>query len=361
MTFLRAHLQRASGYRPGEQPAPSSPILKLNTNENPYPPSPEVAKALQSLDVDWLRRYPDSSAGMFRVVVSDVLQVEPDSVLVGNGSDELLGLMLHAFVEPNAKVVYPVPTYVLYRTLAELQNARPVEIPYGVGSGNEFYFPLQALADSQGAITLVASPNSPTGHRVSVEELDALATALSGVLVIDEAYVDFTETDALSLIQAHPNVVVLRTLSKGYSLAGLRLGFAVAQPELIQDLKKVKDSYAVDAVAVIAGTAAFRDQAHKDSNVAKVRRSRPILQQQLNELGFKVWPSEGNFLMVQPPAGIDALTLQQTLKQQGILIRHYGLPWIADKLRITVGTDDQNEQLCQTVREIFKRSIRSSC
>ena len=356
MTFLRAHLQRATGYRPSEQPALGSPILKLNTNENPYPPSPEVAKALQSLDLEWLRRYPDSSAQMFRGAVSDVLQVAPESILVGNGGDELLALLLHAFVDPDAKVVYPVPTYVLYRTLAELQNARPVEIPYEE-EGDRFCFPLRALAEAQGAITLVASPNSPTGHCVSVQELEVLATALNGVLVIDEAYVDFTDTNALHLVQDHPNVVVLRTLSKGYSLAGLRIGFAIAQPDLIRDLRKVKDSYAVDAVAMLAGTAAFRDQVYKDLNVAKVLQSRFTLQQQLADLDFKVWPSEANFLMVQPPTGIEALTLQQTLKQQGILIRHFDLPSVADKLRITVGTDDQNERLCRQLKALCRLSI----
>ncbi len=350
MTFLRQHLQSVTGYTPGEQPPPGSTVLKLNTNENPYPPSPEVTKVLQNLDLEVLRRYPDPSARIFRAAVSDVLQISADSVTVGNGSDELLSLIMRAFAEKDARVVYPMPSYVLYRTLAELQNAKPFEILYD----DSFSFPLQALIETQGSITLIASPNSPTGHVVSMHDLDALAAALKGILVIDEAYIDFTNDNALHLVQKHANVIVLRTLSKGYSLAGLRLGFAIAQPTLSQDLNKVKDSYAVDAIAALAGTAALRDQAHKDLNVEKVLRSRPLLQAQLENLGFNVWPSAANFLLVQPPQSFQAVELQQALKKQGILVRHFNLPGVEDKLRITVGTDAQNEQLCCCLADLHK-------
>jgi histidinol-phosphate aminotransferase len=354
MTFLRKHLQSVTGYTPGEQPPPGSPVLKLNTNENPYPPSPEVTKVLQNLDLDCLRRYPDPSARIFREAISDVLQVSMDSVTVGNGSDELLSLIMRAFAEKDARVVYPMPSYVLYRTLAELQDANPFEILYD----DSFSFPLQALIEAQGAVTLIASPNSPTGHVVSIHELDTLAGALKGILVVDEAYVDFANDSALHLVQKHANVIILRTLSKGYSLAGLRLGFAIAQPALIRDLDKVKDSYAVDAIAALAGAAALRDQTHKNLNVEKVLRSRPILKQQLEKLGFKVWPSAANFFLVQPPFGLPALELQQVLKKQGILIRHFNLPGVEDKLRITIGTDAQNEQLCRCLTEIYKAANR---
>jgi histidinol-phosphate aminotransferase len=348
MTFLRKHLQSATGYTPGEQPPPGSAVIKLNTNENPYPPSPEVTNAIQTLDLEWLRRYPDPSARGFRAAVSDVFGVPSDSAIVGNGSDELLGLILRAFVEPGARVVYPTPTYSLYRTLTELQDAQTVEILY-----DECYrFPLQALKAAQGAVTLIASPNSPTGHAIPIPDLDALAGALDGVLAIDEAYVDFAAENALHLVQKHANVIVLRTLSKGYSLAGLRLGFAIAQPSLIRDLQKIKDSYAVDAIAALAGAAALRDQAHKDLNVRKVLKSRPALQQQLAELGFKVWPSEANFVMVQPPSALLAIELQQALKRQNILVRHFNLPAVANNLRITIGTDAQNDQLCRSLEAI---------
>jgi histidinol-phosphate aminotransferase len=350
MTFLRQHLQNVTGYTPGEQPLTGSTVLKLNTNENPYPPSPEVAKVLQNLDLEGLRRYPDPTARIFREAARDVFQVSADSVIVGNGSDELLGLIMRAFAEKGARVVYPMPSYVLYRTLAELQDAQPFEILYD----DAFRFSFQELKEAQGAITLIASPNSPTGHTVAIQDLDALAGSLKGILVIDEAYVDFANNHALHLVQKHANVIVLRTLSKGYSLAGLRLGFAIAQPALIRDLSKIKDSYAVDMIAALAGAAALRDQAHKDLNVGKVLQSRPILQQQLETLGFRVWPSAANFLLVQPPKGFQAVELQQALKTQGILVRYFNLPSVEDKLRITVGTDAQNERLCGCLAALYK-------
>jgi histidinol-phosphate aminotransferase len=354
MTFLRKHLQSVTGYISGEQPPPGSAVLKLNTNENPYPASPEVAKVLQNFDLEYLRRYPDPAGYLFREAVSEVLQVSADMVTAGNGSDELLGLVLRAFVEKDARAVYPMPSYVFYRTLAELQGARPLEILYD----EAFRFPLQALIEAQGAVTLIASPNSPTGHVISISDLETLAESLAGILVIDEAYVDFAKIDALHLVQKHANVIILRTLSKGYSLAGLRLGFAIAQPSLIRDLNKVKDSYAVDAIAALAGAAALRDQAHKDLNVEKVLRSRPILQQQLENLGFRVWPSAANFVLVQPPLGLQAVELQQALKKQSILIRHFNVPGVEDKLRITICTDAQNEQLWRCLAEICKAASK---
>jgi histidinol-phosphate aminotransferase len=346
MTFLRKHLQSVAGYTPGEQPPPGSPVIKLNTNENPYPPSPEVFRSLQTLDPEWLRRYPDPTAIAFRQAASEVLDIPPDWITVGNGSDELISLIVRAFVEPGATVVYPMPSYVLYRTVAQIQNAQPIEIPYD----EDFSFPLQALLEAQGAVTFIASPNSPIGNVVSLADLKTLADHLQGVLVVDEAYVDFTHANALPLLQNHPNVMLLRTLSKGYSLAGLRLGFAIAHPTLIQALNKIKDSYAVDVIAAIAGAAALRDQVHKNQNVEKVLRSRATLYQNLELLGFQVWPSEGNFLLVQPPQLETAIALQQTLKTQGILVRHFDLPGVCDKLRITIGTDPQNEMLYQLLK-----------
>jgi histidinol-phosphate aminotransferase len=346
MSFLRKHLQTVPGYIPGEQSPPGSPVLKLNTNENPYPPSPKVLQALQNLDPECLRRYPSPNAIALCQAASEVFEILPDWITVGNGSDELISLIVRAFVEPGETVVYPMPTYVLYRTVAQLQDTQPVELSYP----EDFTFPLQDLINAQGKVTFIAAPNSPTGNAVPIDQLDALAAALKGIVVIDEAYVDFTDDNALRLVQKHQNIIILRTLSKSYSLAGLRLGLAIAPPALITDLNTVKDSYAVDAIAVLLGAAALRDQEYKNLNVEKVLRSRTILKQNLMELGFQVWPSETNFLLVKPPRR-EALELQQVLKQRGILIRHFNLPGVHDKLRITVGTDEQNEFLCCLLQE----------
>lgn len=339
-----------TGYEPGEQPPPGSTLVKLNTNENPYPPSPEVLNALHQLDGELLRRYPDPSAERFRQSASRALGVPPDWILVGNGSDDLLTMIVRACVEPGQQVVYPVPTYVLYQTLAQIQDAKLTEIPYG----EDFDLPINQLVEADGAVTFVASPNSPSGHTVSIELLDKLASHLSGVLAIDEAYVDFAEVTALDLVQSHSNVIVLRTLSKGYSLAGLRLGFAVANPELLAGLIKVKDSYNVDAIACILGAAAIEDQSYKTQNVERIKTSRYKLASHLKKLGFRVWPSQANFLLVKSPQG-DAKQLYLTLKAQGILVRYFKQPSLADKLRITVGTDEQNDVLIKALTELLHK------
>ncbi len=348
MAYFRKNIDAMSGYEPGEQPPPGSRLIKLNTNENPYPPSPEVLNALHKLDGELLRRYPDPTAERFRQSVSKALNVSPDWVLVGNGSDDLLNIIVRACVEPGQKVVYPTPTYVLYQTLAQIQDAKLTEIPYG----EDFNLPIDRLVEADGAVTFVASPNSPSGHTVSIELLDQLALHLSGVLVIDEAYVDFAAANSLELVQRHSNVVVLRTLSKGYSLAGLRLGFAVANPGLLEGLIKVKDSYNVDAIACLLGTAAIEDQSYKIANAEKIKTSRCKMASDLKQLSFRVWPSQANFLLVQFPKG-DAKHLYLALKAQGILVRYFKQPLLEDKLRITVGTDEQNDTLIKALAELL--------
>ena len=337
-----------SGYVPGEQPLPGTQVIKLNTNENPYPPSPEALKVLRELEGELLRRYPDPMATAFRAAASQVLGVPADWILVGNGSDDLLTMIIRACSEPGQRVVYPMPTYVLYRTLTQIQGAEFVEVPYH----ENYTLPVEPLIETQGAVTFVASPNSPSGTVASVEELEKLATHLSGVLVIDEAYVDFAETDALEVVKKYDNVIILRTLSKGYSLAGLRLGFGVANPALLEGLIKVKDSYNVDAVACAVGAAAIADQDHKNTNANMIKVSRAQMADELQKLGFHVLPSQANFLLAQSPGG-NAECLYKSLKEQGILVRYFNQPQLTDKLRITVGTPQQNDMLIKALGEVL--------
>lgn len=339
-SYFRANVDAMTGYIPGEQPRPGTNIIKLNTNENPYPPSAAAIDILHNLDSEWLRRYPNAHANEFRQAVSDVLAVPIDGVIAGNGSDELLSVIMRACVEPRQQVVYPMPTYVLYRTLAQMQSAQPVEIPYPA----DYQLPIADLIAARGAVTLIASPNSPSGHGVPIADLRELAANLSGVLVIDEAYVDFAEETALPLVQEFANVLILRTLSKGYSLAGLRLGFGIANPTLLSGLFKVKDSYNIDAIACLVGAAAMRDQAYKAECVKKVKASRAKLSNDLKQLGFRLWNSQANFLLVQPPQG-NAEQIYLGLKQQGILLRYFKQAGLEDKLRISIGTDQQNQLL----------------
>ncbi len=341
MSYFRPAIDAMTAYVPGEQPKSGIKIIKLNTNENPYPPSPKAIAALQSIEADSLRRYPDPFAREFCQAVSDVLNVPADWVIVGNGSDDVLNILIRACAEGrDRKVVYPMPTYVLYRTLSAMQPAEVVEVPYG----ENFELPIAELVAANGAVTFIASPNSPSGHSVPLNDLRKLAQQVSGILAIDEAYVDFAEYSALDLVREFDNVIVLRTLSKGYSLAGLRLGFGVANPQLLSGLFKVKDSYNVDAIAIAIGTAAMRDQEYKNLCAEKVKVSRIKLSLDLKNLGFQVLESHGNFVLATPPQG-NAEDIYVKLKEAGILVRYFNQVGLADKLRITVGTDEQNQAL----------------
>lgn len=345
MSYFRPAIDAMTGYIPGEQPKPGTKIIKLNTNENPYPPSPKAMEVLKNLDSEWLRRYPDPFAKQFCQTVSNVLEIPVDWIIVGNGSDDILNVLVRSCAEGNdRKVVYPMPTYVLYRTLAAIQPAQVVEIPYPP----DFQLPIEELIAANGAITFIASPNSPSGHLVPLDDLRKLAGAVSGIVAIDEAYVDFAEYTALPLVEEFDNVIVLRTLSKGYSLAGLRMGFGIAHPQLLSGLFKVKDSYNIDAIAISVGTAAMGDQAYKNACADKVKISRSKLVVDLKNLGFTVLNSQGNFVLATPPLG-NAEAIYLALKELGILVRYFKQPGLEDKLRITVGTDEQNQALIEAL------------
>ncbi len=351
MRYFRPAIDAATGYVPGEQPPAGVPIIKLNTNENPYPPSPAALAVLRNFDSEGLRRYPDPFAQEFCRAVSGALDVPADWVIVGNGSDDLLNLLVRACAEGSDRpLVYPMPTYVLYRTLATLQPATAIEVPYGA----DFQLPIAGLVAANGALTLIATPNSPSGHVVPLADLRQLAQQVAGIVVIDEAYVDFAETTALSLVTEFANVMVLRTLSKGYGLAGLRLGFGIANPQLLAGLWKVKDSYNIDAIAIAVGAAAMRDQAYKNACADQVKQSRSRLTTDLRQLGFTVRESQGNFVLATPPQG-NAAMLHTQLKAQGILVRYFNQVGLADKLRISIGTDAQNQTLVATLKTLIEK------
>ena len=346
---FRSAIDKMQGYAPGEWPALDAGVLKLNSNENAYPPSPKVLAALSGFDGELLRRYPDPRSQDFCQVVSQTLGIPTDWVIAGNGSDDVLTLLVRACAEQGRTIAYPTPTYVLYRTLAAMQPAETLEIPYDI-EGDRWQLPVEQLLQADAAITFVASPNSPSGHIVPKTDLRALAAGLSGVLVVDEAYVDFSSENALDLVREFEQVMVLRTLSKGYSLAGLRLGFGCAQPALLAGLKKVKDSYNVDALALRLGAAAILDQDYKNACVKKIAAHREALATGLREMGFWVGRSHTNFLLVKPPN--DAKAIYQHLKAQKILIRYFDEPGLDDKLRITVGTPEQNQRLLKAIQQL---------
>jgi histidinol-phosphate aminotransferase len=349
VSLFRPTIDSLRAYAPGRQPAAGSRVIKLNTNENPYPPSPRAVEALRALDPDQLRRYPHPFGDEFRRAAASVVGVDPTWVLAGNGSDDLLTLLVRATAGPGRPVVYPTPTYVLYRALAAIQDAPVVEVPFDT----DFALPVDRLAAAAGALTFVANPNSPSGTVASHERLSALATALDGVLVVDEAYAAFAEEDALALLETHPNMVILRTLSKSHALAGLRLGYAIAHPTLLEGLAKVKDSYNVGAVAACVGSAAILDTAHTATTVARIQRNRAQLTEALQRLGCRVWPSQANFVLVRPPHG-DAARVHQELERQGILVRYFDEPALVEVLRITVGTRGEQQTLIAALDAILR-------
>jgi len=349
MINFRDNVKKMEGYVPGEQPPPGSRVVKLNTNENPYPPSPEVMKVLREFEGEWLRRYPDPMATMAREAAAKVYGVPVDWVMAANGSDEMLALLARAFLEPGRKIAYPMPTYSLYVALAEMQDASTAEVPYD----EEYNLPVDGLLAAQADLTFICTPNNPSATVAPVRDLERLAAGLKGVLVIDEAYTDFADENALGLVSKLENVIVLRTLSKAYSLAGLRVGFGVAQPTLLEGLIKIKDSYNVDSVALRLAAAAMNDQDWMRANAERIKGDRSKLAKALEQMKFKLWPSQANFILASPSRG-DARYLYFELRDRGILVRYWDRPRLDDKIRITVGTEEQNQVLIVALKELIK-------
>jgi len=348
MSYFRDNIISMPPYVPGEQPPAGSSVIKLNTNENPYPPSPKVIEAMAGFDPGRLRLYSDPMSTPVRMAAAEVFNMPPDWILVGNGSDDLLAMIVLACTGAGRPIAYAMPTYTLYRTLAQMQQAPLVELEYT----EDYRLPADELIKADAAVTFVASPNSPSGTLAPTNELDRLARGLNGLLVIDEAYCDFAAANALELVKTRGNTVVLRTLSKGYSLAGLRVGLAVGNPDILNVLIKVKDSYNLSTLSIELAAAALADQAYKNACCAKVVVSRTRLKAGLEKLGFYVWPSDSNFLLAKAPNG-QARDIYESLKRTGILVRYFNQPRLDDSLRITVGTDEQNAVLLAALKRFL--------
>jgi histidinol-phosphate aminotransferase len=346
MGYFRENVEEAMAYEPGFQPKEAD-VVKLNTNENPWPPSPQVMKALAEVSEERLRRYPDPLGNEFRQAAGEVHGVPPEYIMCCNGGDELLNIAFRAFCDQDRPVAYPVPSYSLFPVLAKLQNCKAIEVPFD----SEFNLPAK-LASTDAALTIVCNPNAPSGTFVAVEELASLADEVSGVLLVDEAYVDFAEANCIELVKNFDNVIILRSLSKGYSLAGLRFGYAIAHPDLIAGLMKVKDSYNVDAIAIAIATAAIKNQKYFKENIEKVKAERARLTIQLRKLGFDVPDSQSNFVLAKCK-NCKADQVYEKLTQQNIYIRYFARPGLEDKLRISIGTPEQNDKLLSALQEIL--------
>lgn len=335
-TYVRSNIESMCGYVPGEQPQ-GDQFVKLNTNENPYRPSPRVAEAIEETLGRGLQKYPDSMAGAFRRQAAEVLGVPADWILAGNGSDDILTIVTRALVGEGQLLRLPYPSYILYKTLAELQGARSEEVHFQPDWSLPARF---AEAASDLRLVFLANPNSPSGTVVPPHKVLELAERLPCPLLVDEAYADFAETNCMDLVARNERIMVSRTLSKSYALAGLRFGYLVAQPQLIEQFVKVKDSYNCDALSIAAATAAIADRPWLAENRAKILATRGRLVTAMRELGFIVPDSQANFVWCTLP-NRPVKPIYEELKRRRILVRYMEYPGWGDGLRISVGTDEE--------------------
>lgn len=335
--IVAARIAALDGYVPGEQPADSERVIKLNTNENPYPPSPAVAVALAEASAS-LALYPAPRADPLRQAAASRYGVDADQVLVGNGSDELLAICLRACACDGGSVAYPTPTYSLYSTLAAIEGARSLEFPTEAGASLP-----DELISCGADVTFICSPNAPFGSAVAISEIARAAETSPCLVVADEAYVDFGGESALALLPEHPNLLVLRSFSKSFSLAGLRLGLAFGSIDLIRQLAKVKDSYNVSRLAIAGGVAALDDYAWMQNSVAKVAATRARVVATLREAGYEIPESRANFFWLD--CGDEGgREVYARLRERGILVRYFDTERLEHGVRVTVGTDEQMDK-----------------
>lgn len=348
MKYAREILREVEGYVPGEQPRIPN-IIKLNTNENPYPPSPKVIEALRALPADTLRKYPDPlSPELRRACAARYGYDGPEWIMAGNGMDELLALAVRTFADPGDTILTTYPTYVLYETLAQLHGAKALLMDVD----EAFQLP-EAFYTTPARLCFLPRPNSPSGVCVPRADVERLCRAFPGLVVIDEAYVDFADDDCMDFPKRFENAIVMRTFSKSFSLAGMRIGTAVARPELIAEFLKTKDSYNLNAVSQAAGLAAIQDYGHMRANIAKVCATRERLRDALIKLGFAVPLSQANFLLAQWNGTPSARELFEGLRDRAIVVRYFPVRRLENALRITIGTNEETDALLAALRQII--------
>ncbi len=349
--FWSPSIRNLEAYTPGEQPGVTN-LVKLNTNENPYPPSPRVIEALHHASSDDLRLYPDPQGKALQQVIAEQHGLTPDHVFLGNGSDEVLAHAFLALLKHEHPILFPDVSYSFYPVYCALYNIAFETVPVDAA----FQVDLRAYDRPNGGIVL-PNPNAPTGSALGRDALHSLLTQHpQSVVVIDEAYVDFGAESVVPMVTAFPNLLVVQTLSKSRSLAGLRVGFAIGDPGLIAALSLVKNcfnSYPLDRLALAGAKAAMLDTAYFESTCQRIVHSRDKLTADLQALGFEVLPSKANFVFARHPSH-DAKTLAQQLRQHNILVRHFAKPRIDQFLRISIGTNAE----CHTLVSVLQQLLR---
>lgn len=349
MTLLRPNIAAMDGYVPGFQPEDVASWIKLNTNENPYPPSPKVVEAILAevgSDGASLRTYPSASSQKLREVAGELYGFDPSWIIMANGSDEVLNNLIRACAAEGQDVGYVHPSYSYYSTLAEIQGA--AVCTYGLTDS----FKIEAFPEHyNGKVFFLTTPNSPLGFAFTPDYIEGLARNCGGLLVIDEAYADFADWNALELVKKYENVVVTRTLSKSYALAGMRLGLAIARPEIIAALDKIRDHYNLDRLAQAACVAALQDQHYFRESCLKIIATREWLTRELTEIGYNVIPSQANFVFASPPDK-NGRRVYDALYERKILVRLLSDPLLAHGLRISIGTREEMETTLTALTEI---------
>ena len=339
-------VQNLTPYVPGEQPKDKD-VIKLNTNENPYPPSPACREVLKNFDLDKLRRYPDPIFMDLRAAIATRFGTTPAHVFVGNGSDEILSLVMKAFVENDECVGSLDPSYSLYQTLADIRG-----VPWKPLAMNLD----EATVPANMAMAFITNPNAPTGIVKDPAEIARFSARFPGVVLIDEAYADFAPCNCMALATAvkNTNILVMRTFSKSYSLAGLRVGFCVGPEDLIDALYRIKDSYNVDAVAQAVALAAFNDTACLADHVSRVKATRERFIADLRARGWDAPESGSNFVFVKPPAPHNAVDIFNALRERHIYVRYFSAEKTRARLRITIGTDEQMASLLSALDDLIQ-------
>ncbi len=350
MGYFRRNIEEMEGYIPGEQL--DTPYIKLNTNENPYPPSPKVIEAIKNEATSALRLYPNPMADPLRRVAAEVYGVNLNNIMAGNGSDDLLSIISRSFIGRYDKVLIPTPTYTLYDTLVMIQEGIVERVPFN----EDFSLPSE-IFKRKAKLLFLANPNSPSGTFIEIPDIKRLVERFDGMVIIDEAYGDFAPDSAIQLIKEYENIVVLKSFSKSFSLAGLRIGLAFASENIIKGMEKVKDSYNINRLSMAAGIAALKDLEWMRRNVKRIERTRERLISALKDLGFYVYPSHTNFVLARLK-GIALKELYLYLKNKRILIRYFDTPSLYDSIRITIGKDEEMDILIKEIKEWIYANIK---